>query len=89
MKKVLLYSGGLDSWLISQIWKPDMRLYVNMHTEYSQQEIDRLPQDVKVGTTIMLDDGLIRMTALEVTDTDIVCRVENGGPIKDKKGRHD
>ena len=45
-----------------------------------------LPQDVKPGTTIMLDDGLIRMTALEVTDTDIVCRVENGGPIKDKKG---
>ena len=29
-----------------------------------------LPQDVKAGTTIMLDDGLIRMTALEVTDTD-------------------
>ena len=45
-----------------------------------------LPQDVKPGTTIMLDDGLIRMTALEVSDTDIVCRVENGGPIKDKKG---
>ena len=45
-----------------------------------------LPQDVKVGTTIMLDDGLIRMTALEVTETDIVCRVENGGPIKDRKG---
>lgn len=45
-----------------------------------------LPQDVKVGTTVMLDDGLIRMTALEVTETDIVCRVENGGPIKDRKG---
>ena len=45
-----------------------------------------LPQDVKVGTTIMLDDGLIRMTTLEVTETDIVCRVENGGPIKDRKG---
>ncbi len=45
-----------------------------------------LPQDVKVGTTIMLDDGLIRMTALEVTDTDILCRVENGGVVKDKKG---
>ena len=45
-----------------------------------------LLQDVKVGTTIMLDDGLIRMTTLEVTETDIVCRVENGGPIKDRKG---
>ncbi len=45
-----------------------------------------LPQDVRVGTTIMLDDGLIRMTVVDLTDTDIVCRVENGGPIKDKKG---
>ena len=22
MKKVLLYSGGMDSWLISHLWKP-------------------------------------------------------------------
>lgn len=23
-KKVLLYSGGMDSWLIDKIWKPDV-----------------------------------------------------------------
>ncbi len=45
-----------------------------------------LPHDVEVGGTIMLDDGLIRLTIMEVTDTDIICRVENSGPIKDKKG---
>lgn len=45
-----------------------------------------LPQDVKAGVTIMLDDGLIRMTVMDVTETDIICRVENGGPIKDRKG---
>ena len=45
-----------------------------------------LPQDVKAGDTIMLDDGLIRMTVMDVTETDIICRVENGGPIKDRKG---
>lgn len=27
-KKVLLYSGGMDSWLIDKIWKPDVKLYV-------------------------------------------------------------
>lgn len=48
MKKVLLYSGGMDSWLISKLWKPDIRLYVNMHTEYSESEMKRLPADVKV-----------------------------------------
>ena len=45
-----------------------------------------LPQDVRPGDTIMLDDGLIRMTVETVTDTDVTCRVENGGPIKDRKG---
>ena len=45
-----------------------------------------LPQDVRPGDTIMLDDGLIRMTVEAVTDTDVTCRVENGGPIKDRKG---
>ena len=45
-----------------------------------------LPQDVQVGTRIMLDDGLISMTVTEKTDTDIKCLVENGGPVKDHKG---
>ncbi len=42
MKKVLLYSGGMDSWLIDKIWKPDRRIYVDMHTRYSAQEIERI-----------------------------------------------
>ena len=45
-----------------------------------------LTNDCKEGMTILLDDGLIELTVLKVTDTDIVCRVENGGPISDKKG---
>ena len=45
-----------------------------------------LPQDVKVGDHIMLDDGLISMKVIDCNETDIVCRVENGGPIKDHKG---
>lgn len=47
MKKVLLYSGGLDSWLISKIWKPDLLLYVDMGTEYSECEMRRLPINAK------------------------------------------
>lgn len=45
-QKVLLYSGGMDSWLIDKIWKPEVKLYVDMHTQYSQEEIKRLPDDV-------------------------------------------
>lgn len=48
MKKVLLYSGGVDSWLIDKLWKPDVKLYINIHGEYNKAEIQRLPKDVKI-----------------------------------------
>ena len=38
-----------------------------------------LPQDVTVGDTILLDDGLVRLTVLETTSKTIRCRVENDG----------
>ena len=44
-KKVLLYSGGMDSWLIDKLWKPDIRLYIDMNTRYSKEEMKRLPDD--------------------------------------------
>lgn len=48
MTKVLLYSGGVDSYLISELWKPDVKLYIDIDGSYSEQEISRLPKDVKV-----------------------------------------
>lgn len=46
----------------------------------------QLPQDVKPGNTILLDDGLVRLTVLGTTEREIRCRVENDGVMKDKKG---
>lgn len=45
-----------------------------------------LINDISVGTTILIDDGLIELTVEEITDTDIICRVENGGPVSNRKG---
>ena len=45
-----------------------------------------LPSDVKKGDHILIDDGLIGLLVEEVTATDIVCTVENGGVVSDKKG---
>ena len=45
-----------------------------------------LPGDVKKGDTILLDDGLVRLTVLETTHTEIRCRVENNGIMKNHKG---
>lgn len=45
-----------------------------------------LPKDVHNGTRILVDDGLIEMVVESVTDTEIHCRVVNGGPITSYKG---
>ncbi|OPA80881.1 pyruvate kinase [Paenibacillus selenitireducens] len=47
---------------------------------------DQLPQDVEVGSTILIDDGLIGLTVVEVQGTEIKCKIVNGGTIKSKKG---
>ncbi len=44
-----------------------------------------LPKDVKAGSRIMLDDGLIELEVQSKTATDIVCNVVNGGTISDHK----
>lgn len=43
-KKVLLYSGGTDSWLIKELWSPDVLLYVDMGGMYSKEEIEHIKQ---------------------------------------------
>ena len=45
-----------------------------------------LPQDVKRGDRILIDDGLIEMVVESTTDTDVVCTVINGGTISSHKG---
>ncbi len=45
-----------------------------------------LRNDVKVGNTILIDDGLIGMTVKEITDTDIICIVNNSGYVSNHKG---
>jgi len=45
-----------------------------------------LPSDVKVGSTILIDDGLIEMTVIAKDDTDIICEVKNDGTISNNKG---
>lgn len=47
---------------------------------------DNLYQDIKVGSTILLDDGLIALTVLSVQGKRIHCRIENDGLLKSHKG---
>ncbi|MHA6485220.1 pyruvate kinase [Paenibacillus sp. strain BS8-2] len=45
-----------------------------------------LPNDITVGSTVLIDDGLIGLTVESVEGTEIHCRIVNSGPIKSKKG---
>jgi pyruvate kinase len=47
---------------------------------------ENLPNDVKVGDMILIDDGKIELKVKEVRDVDVVCTVVYGGPLKPRKG---
>lgn len=45
-----------------------------------------LPNDVKPGTRILIDDGLVAFEVQEIKDgTDIVCKALNAGPLSNRK----
>ncbi len=45
-----------------------------------------LKNDIKEGSTILIDDGKIEMTVEKITETEIHCRVVNGGKVSNHKG---
>ncbi|MGL5042041.1 MAG: pyruvate kinase [Culicoidibacterales bacterium] len=47
---------------------------------------DTLTEDIEVGGTILLDDGYVELTILEINGKEIVCNVVNSAFIKDRRG---
>lgn len=45
-----------------------------------------LPNDVKMGDTLLLDDGRLVLTVLEVVGSKIICQVVVGGELSNHKG---
>jgi pyruvate kinase len=45
-----------------------------------------MARDVKPGARLLLDDGAIELHVERTTDTDVVCRVINGGTLGERKG---
>ena len=42
--------------------------------------------DLHIGDSILLDDGLIRLEVLELSAPDVRCRVLNSGRLSNRKG---
>lgn len=47
---------------------------------------ESLPADVEVGSTILIDDGLIELEVIEKDNRTIKCKIINGGTIKSRRG---
>lgn len=75
--KVMLEAGQIFTLTTEEVVGDENRVSISYKD---------LPKDVSVGTHILIDDGLIAMTVKEVTDTDIICEVINGGKVSNKKG---
>lgn len=45
-----------------------------------------LKNDITVGTTLLIDDGLIELEVEEISGEEIICRVINGGFVSNHKG---
>jgi pyruvate kinase len=45
-----------------------------------------LPKDLTIGSTVLIDDGLIELRVDEINGSDINCTIINGGKIGSKKG---
>ena len=76
-QKVTLKEGDLYTLTTEEIVGDETRGYINY---------TGLAEDVKPGDRILIDDGLIELHVREVNGTDIVCRIENGGELGEKKG---
>src|SRR5712692_8311157 len=51
-------------------------------------QLKSLPQDVKPGDSILLDDGRVRLEVLGIRGQEVACRVLSGGTLTDHKGRN-
>lgn len=68
----------------------DSFTFTTRDVEGSKKEVSityrDLPAQLVPGNKIMVDDGKLLFTVTEVTETDIVCEVVNGGIISNHKG---
>jgi len=75
--RVILHSG--DTFTLDLDLTPGDKTRVGLpHKE--------IFEGLKIGTDILLNDGLVRLVVEELTDTSAKCRVEAGGVLSARKG---
>lgn len=52
-KQVVLYSGGMDSFIMGHMFPDALKLYINSGSPYANKEVRRLPIDVEVVRDVL------------------------------------
>lgn len=78
-KKITVTEGDTFTFTTEDIVGDDTRVAVNY---------DGLTNDLNVGDTITVNNGLVIFEVTEVTETNAVCRVLVGGELSDRKSMH-
>lgn len=76
-ERVTLVEGSTFTLTTEKILGTASRAHVNY---------EKLPQEVKKGGYIMLDDGKKKLQIVKTTETEVVCKVLVGGEIKPRRG---
>ena len=75
-KRIELHDGDTFTFTTEQIVGDQTKVSVNY---------DKLMENLSVGDTILVNNGLVIFEVLSLTDTDAVCKVVVGGPLSDRK----
>ncbi len=74
--KVHLHEGDTFTFTMDEVVGDEHRVSVNYKG---------LIKDLQVGDRVLLNNGLMLFTVLEITNKDIICRVEIGGELSNRK----
>lgn len=76
-KKIQLQTGEIFTLTTEQITGDEKKVSISY---------EGLVDDVVIGSTILIDDGLIGLEVIEKKASDIICRIVNGGELGERKG---
>jgi pyruvate kinase len=74
--RIELSEGSVVTLLPGNDIGDEKTIYVSYHDFY---------QDIDVGSPILIDDGLVELEVMSIDDSQVKCRVLNGGPVSNHK----
>lgn len=74
--RIELSEGSVVTLLPGNDIGDEKTIYVSYHDFY---------QDIDIGSPILIDDGLVELEVMSIDDSQVKCRVLNGGPVSNHK----